>query len=460
MQKLSSKNLLDILKNKSNIDYVYCHIFENKVLDIDYSKNNFTQNYILYILESDFSFLSNLYSKISDKPITDIFIDSLKLSFDDFKELFLMRFKKLFWIKIQSVDIPEIFYGELLEFLSYNSLDLNRIFLQSTKLNYTFFKRLRELTWFKNLSFLSFDDNQVWNQGLESILYFLHHNSITLEYISLVSSDITDISPFFESHSLLNTRIIDISNNKIDMSQILHLLECNIYIEEFFIKQINFSNTDLQRLIIFLDSNDLLLDHIWITLHTGQRELWMKLVETGISKDIFISISYFDNVQIIESSTIYIKWNYENMDYNNSHMLYYHGNSIADFCNMYHKVLNNSINLFIFEVNNYDVIDYILSNYSCNYIYIENYCISNQNFYRFIHTISKNPIKRYKVNLISIEINYTQLEYLIENFPINLKYIEINLNKILINREKYIFRMLQNKAFIFENIEIYQKIFK
>lgn len=460
MRKLSSKHLLSILKSKSNIDYVYCHIFENKVLDIDYSKNSFTQNYILYILNSDFSFLSNLYSKISDEAITDVFIDSLKLSFNDFKELFWMHFKELFWIKIQWIEIPKIYYDELWEFLSNNALDINRIFLQSTKLNYTFFNKLRELTWFKNLSFLSFDDNQIWNQGLESILYFLSNNSIRLEYMSLISAEITNITPFFESDSLSNTRIIDISNNSIDMYQIFHLLEFNKYIEELFIKQIKFSDTELQSLILFLDSSDLLLDYIWITLQRNQQELWKKLIDTGVSKNIFINITYFDDVKIIKSSTVYIKWSHENISNTNNHMLYYDGDSIEDFCSMYHKIINNSINLFIFEVNNYDAIDYLLSKYPCNYIYIENYYITNQNFYKIIHTISRNPIKRYKLNLISIEINYIQLEYLIDNFPINIKYIEINLNKIVINREKYIFKLLQNKAFIFENMEMYKKIFK
>jgi hypothetical protein len=72
---------------------------------------------------------------------------------------------------------------------------------------------------------------------------------------------------------------------------------------------------------------------------------------------------------------------------------------------------------------------------------------------------NKKP-KHYKINFISIEISEFQLNYLIENFPENITYIEINLNKILQNREKYIVQMLKNKSFIFENMELYQKIFK
>lgn len=102
----------------------------------------------------------------------------------------------------------------------------------------------------------------------------------------------------------------------------------------------------------------------------------------------------------------------------------------------------------------------MLSNYAFNYIYIENYFISDRDFIYFLKIIEINSTKKYKINLISIEINEFQLEYLIENFPENIFYIEINLNKIEKNREKYIFKMLKNKAFIFENMELYKKFFK
>ena len=52
------------------------------------------------------------------------------------------------------------------------------------------------------------------------------------------------------------------------------------------------------------------------------------------------------------------------------------------------------------------------------------------------------------------------MDYLIDNFPSNIFYIEVNLNKIIIDRELYISKMLKNKAFIFENMELYKKIFK
>jgi len=114
----------------------------------------------------------------------------------------------------------------------------------------------------------------------------------------------------------------------------------------------------------------------------------------------------------------------------------------------------------LFDFNDYNKIDFLLSNYSFNYIYIENYYISNTNFFFFFDSISKNKNKTYKINFISIELNEEQLDYLINNFPENIFYIEVNLNKITTNRELFITKMLKNKAFIFENMELYSKIFK
>ena len=49
------KSILLKLKNKSNIDYEYYHLFNNQKLDLKYDTNNFTINYIIYIINSDFS---------------------------------------------------------------------------------------------------------------------------------------------------------------------------------------------------------------------------------------------------------------------------------------------------------------------------------------------------------------------------------------------------------------------
>jgi hypothetical protein len=102
----------------------------------------------------------------------------------------------------------------------------------------------------------------------------------------------------------------------------------------------------------------------------------------------------------------------------------------------------------------------LLNNYDFNYLYIENYYINDKDFIYFIDSIKKQKNKNYKINLISIELSEYQLNYLIDNFPENIFYIEVNLNKIYENRELYIIEMFKNKAFIFENIEFYQKIFK
>lgn len=122
--------------------------------------------------------------------------------------------------------------------------------------------------------------------------------------------------------------------------------------------------------------------------------------------------------------------------------------------------MKNWINLFLFDFNDYEKIYYLLENYDFNYIYLENYYISDESFIYFLNWIKKQKNKKYKINLISVELSEYQLDYLIKNLPKNIFYIEINLDKIDKNREIYINRMLKNKAFIFENMELYGKLFK
>ena len=117
------------------------------------------------------------------------------------------------------------------------------------------------------------------------------------------------------------------------------------------------------------------------------------------------------------------------------------------------------MNLFLFDISNYDKIYYLLETYNFNYIYIENYHISDEDFINFLEKIRSLPHKKYKINLNSISINYFQLDYLIKNIPENIFYIEVTLNEIEEKREIYIIEMLKNPAFVFENMEIYQKIF-
>ena len=74
--------------------------------------------------------------------------------------------------------------------------------------------------------------------------------------------------------------------------------------------------------------------------------------------------------------------------------------------------LKNAINLFLFDFHNYKLIDYLLEKYSFNYLYIENYYITNEDFLYFLNSIQKQSYKKYKINLISIEINEFQLNYL------------------------------------------------
>lgn len=126
---------------------------------------------------------------------------------------------------------------------------------------------------------------------------------------------------------------------------------------------------------------------------------------------------------------------------------------------MDNKYMQNGINLFLFDISNYEKIFYILTHYSFNYIYLENYHISDEDFIAFVDTIYSLKNKRYKINLISIPLNEFQLSYLIDHMPSNITYIELNLNKIVHNRELYIAKMCRNPAFIFENMELYKKLF-
>jgi len=114
----------------------------------------------------------------------------------------------------------------------------------------------------------------------------------------------------------------------------------------------------------------------------------------------------------------------------------------------------------LFDFNDYKKIDLLIKKYNFNYIYVENYFIIDKNLIQFLDSIKNQENKKYKINLISIELSEFQLKYLIDYLPENIFYIEVNLNKIIKNRELYISKMLKNKAFIFENMEFYQKIFK
>ena len=99
----------------------------------------------------------------------------------------------------------------------------------------------------------------------------------------------------------------------------------------------------------------------------------------------------------------------------------------------------------------------MLKNYNFNYIYFENYYINDEDFILLIENIKLNSNKFYKINFISINLNNFQLEYLLNNFPSNISFIEISLNKIK-NLEKYLLKLVKNEKIIFEQSEIFRKI--
>ena len=101
------KCLIEILKHKSNIDYHYYHIFWNNVLDINFSQNNFTINYIVYIIDSDFSLFEEFFSKNHEKIFSDIFFERLMLTQENKQKLFQMIFKKLFWMRLNHINFFE-----------------------------------------------------------------------------------------------------------------------------------------------------------------------------------------------------------------------------------------------------------------------------------------------------------------------------------------------------------------
>gem|GEM_PF-5564641 len=49
--------------------------------------------------------------------------------------------------------------------------------------------------------------------------------------------------------------------------------------------------------------------------------------------------------------------------------------------------LKDGINLFLFDISDYTKIFFLLENYNFNYIYLENYHISDENFVRLIEKI-------------------------------------------------------------------------
>lgn len=455
--------IIQNLKNKSNIDYYYYHNFWNNILNLDFNINNFTINYIVYIVNSDFSWFTKFYEKIKNNFITDVFVERITFNKIEKQLFFSMIFNKLFWLKLNNIYFDKNDYLGLIDFLNLNKLDINRIFLENMSIQDDLLYLFNNLNWFNNLSFINLDNNLITYNGINNLVLFLTLNYIDLEYLSLVWNKISDLNIL--NQYLINSkniRILDLSgNNILNIKLIIDFLYKSKSIKELYIKNIFLSNHLLDELLLFFSKNSN-LDFFRFSI--TKEQFFYKEKFNSLDTNTYFDIDLISNNKIY--STIYFKvLNWRKIDNLDNDYFYtlLSDNLDNDFYYIIKEkslYLSSWINLFLFDFNDYNKIDFLLTNYSFNYIYLENYKISNNDFIFFINTILKNSNKRYKINFVSIELNYFQLEYLINNFPKNIFYIEVNLNKILTNRELYIMQMLKNRSFIFENMELYSKIFR
>jgi hypothetical protein len=95
------------MRNKSNIDYEYYHLFGNKKLPLNYETHNFTINYIIYMIDSDFMRFFHDYKKFSHESITDVFFERINLNHDEKEIFFQLEFKNLFWLKLNNIKLNE-----------------------------------------------------------------------------------------------------------------------------------------------------------------------------------------------------------------------------------------------------------------------------------------------------------------------------------------------------------------
>lgn len=451
------------LRDKSNIDYHYYHEFSNRHLFINFNINNFSVNHIIYILNSDLKWLLSHYNHIKHDSITDIFIERIRYEDSQLKFLFMLEFKNLFWLKLNNFTLHNRYYENLINFLNINSKDINRIYLENLGLDNTFFSLLSSSVWFSNLMYVNLDNNFIGDTWFCNLIKFISQNHINLHYLSLIWNKITNLSMLNEyKHIFTHLKIIDFSANPInEVTSILHFIKATKSLKEVYIKNIVLENSFLDQLLIFFSKSNQ-LSTFRFSLYSKQQHYREKFLSLNTST--YFDISFVSSSKIY--STIYFKVLTEKLP-QCIDTDYFYTIDQADFDESFMRIIDKNhwfieswINLFLFDFHDYNKIDFLLSNYSFNYIYIENYWISDKNFVCFILSIKKNKLKKYKINLISIEINEFQLSYLIANFPDNIEMIEVNLNKIIINRELFISKMLRNKAFVFENIELYSKILK
>lgn len=429
-----SWELLRILFKRTKLDYEYIHYFDDKKLNLEYEDNNFEKNVILYILKSNFDKLKFIYKNKKHLKITDLFVQDVSFTKEEFLDFFSYKFLWLFWLRFFDFDLNKDLFKELIDFIKLNLVDLNRLYLENLWLWDDFFYLLSKEN-FKNniLTFLNFDSNNFSEKWFYHLQSFILNNCLNLEYLSIWNNNLNLDLSFLTK--LNNLRILDISWNKIDENNqkiLLNFIKKSASIKEVYLKNTNLSKDFLDEILKTKKLNNFLFSP--------------KLNIENDNNFWTFFIKYLKNPSDFKSIQ---KPNFLLTDWKNE--------SYNDLLLKNHENLLNWINLFLFDIHNYDFIFKLLKNYNFNYIYFENYYINDEDFVFLISQINLNSDKFYKINFISINLNNFQLEYLLNNFPKNIDFIEISLNKIN-NLEKYLLKLVKNEKIIFEQAEIFRKI--
>jgi len=474
---LDYKNIVIALKNRSNIDYEYYHLFNNKNLILQNQTYYTKKFHIIYLNYSNLKPFYAFFKENHKESITDVFIERCELSDSDKKKLFSIVFKDLFWLRLNNINLLPKDTDLFVSFLANNELDINRIFIENCSLDSRFLYVLsQKKNLFRNITFLNLDNNNIGDKGVVYLIDFLQNNNIHLEYLSLVKNNIWEIwihnlIEYFLSDKNSILRILDISWNVVwnkNEEKILRLIEQSQELKEIYIKNSILSNNFIEEIIGIIENKR---NHFYIlklSLTEEQFHYKKTLLDVWNQSRIIVDVDIIDQSKTKIYTTIYLK-EFKDTEIKNFTPIkteYFYlinsdkqDESYEELFSENKTYLKDGINLFLFDISDYTKIFFLLENYNFNYIYLENYHISDENFVRLIEKIRDLWNKYYKINLVSIPLNEYQLSYLIDNLPKNIYYIEINLNKIDVNRERYISKMCKNSAFIFENMELYKKLF-
>gem|GEM_PF-1904940 len=188
---LDYKNIVIALKNRSNIDYEYYHLFNNKNLILQNQTYYTKKFHIIYLNYSNLKPFYAFFKENHKESITDVFIERCELSDSDKKKLFSIVFKDLFWLRLNNINLLPKDTDLFVSFLANNELDINRIFIENCSLDSRFLYVLsQKKNLFRNITFLNLDNNNIGDKGVVYLIDFLQNNNIHLEYLSLVKNNI------------------------------------------------------------------------------------------------------------------------------------------------------------------------------------------------------------------------------------------------------------------------------